>query len=81
MKPAEILRDARDMAEHYKGDRLRLTGAEVLEFSEALARAVAEVCAREAQNQHYGGDGAMDIRALSPDELLRRAEAVMKEKT
>jgi hypothetical protein len=30
MTPKEILRDAKDMVNNYPGDRLRLTGAEIL---------------------------------------------------
>lgn len=30
MPPTEILRDAEDMVQHYPGDRLRLTGAELI---------------------------------------------------
>jgi hypothetical protein len=39
--PDEIMRDAKEMAQHYPGDRLRLTGREILDLVQAQVDALA----------------------------------------
>lgn len=55
MTPTEILRDAEDMATHYPGDRLRLTGQEVLalvKFVRADVRSDWMAAARECLTEN-----------------------------
>jgi len=48
--PTEILYEAEDKATHYPGDRLRLTGAEVLALTEFCRRDAFEQAARAVED-------------------------------
>lgn len=49
MSPEKILHDAAEMAAHYPGDRLRLTGLEVLELAEHVRRMERDRCAHDVR--------------------------------
>jgi len=49
MTPLEVLRDAEDMARNYPGDRLRLTGQELLDVVDFAVLAEREACAKLAE--------------------------------